>query len=277
VPDDTVAFGERNLQVRATPGHTSGCLTYVLDDRSMAFTGDCLMIRGSGRTDFQQGDPGAMFHSVREQIFSLPDSCLLYPAHDYRGLTVTSVGEECRFNPRLGGEVGEGDFTGYMKNLRLAHPKKIDVAVPANLKCGRPETDPVATEVQPGRRSNIPLPGSGRSIRTASKSMPTKFRSSMFASLANSRARSGIFAVRNSYRSRRAGARPAGRCGMPRRQPLGPSHRDPARGRVCRCRQSRRRDAVLARRRPRRRRWQRLAQCFSPPWKFHCYSIVRPP
>ncbi|HEU0216184.1 MAG TPA: MBL fold metallo-hydrolase [Stellaceae bacterium] len=146
VPDDTVAFGGRNLQVRATPGHTGGCLTYVLDDRSMAFTGDCLMIRGSGRTDFQQGDPGAMFRSVREHIFSLPESCLLYPAHDYRGLTVTSVGEERRFNPRLGGEIGEGDFTGYMKNLRLAHPKKMDVAVPANLKCGRPETDPVATE-----------------------------------------------------------------------------------------------------------------------------------
>ena len=142
VPDDTVTFGEHNLQVRATPGHTAGCLTYVLDDRSMAFTGDCVMIRGSGRTDFQQGDPGAMYRSVREQIFSLPESCLLYPAHDYRGLTVTSVGEERRFNPRLGGEIGEGDFTGYMKNLRLAHPKKMDVAVPANLKCGRPETDP---------------------------------------------------------------------------------------------------------------------------------------
>ena len=146
VDDDTVAFGERTLQVRATPGHIGGCLTYVLDDRSMAFTGDCLMIRGSGRTDFHQGDPGAMFRSVREQIFSLPDSCLLYPAHDYRGLTVTSVGEERRFNPRLGGEAGEGDFTGYMKNLRLAHPKKMDVAVPANLKCGRPETDLVASE-----------------------------------------------------------------------------------------------------------------------------------
>ena len=147
VPDDTVTFGEHNLQVRATPGHTGGCLTYVLDDRSMAFTGDCLIVRGSGRTDFQQGDPGAMFRSVREQIFSLPESCLLYPAHDYRGLTVTSVGEERRFDPRLGGEIGEGDFTGYMKNLRLAHPKKMDVAVPANLKCGRPEIDPdIATD-----------------------------------------------------------------------------------------------------------------------------------
>jgi sulfur dioxygenase len=138
---DTVAFGGHHLEVRATPGHTSGCLTYVLDDRSMAFTGDCLLIRGSGRTDFQGGDPHRMYRSIREQIFTLPDECLLYPAHDYRGLTVTSVGEERRFNPRLGGEAAEGDFAGYMNNLRLAHPKKIDIAVPANLQCGRPEAD----------------------------------------------------------------------------------------------------------------------------------------
>ena len=145
--DDVVAFGGRNLQVRQTPGHTNGCLTYVLDDRSMAFTGDCLFVRGTGRTDFQQGDPHAMYHSIYQQIFTLPDSCLLYPAHDYRGLTVTSVREERRFNPRLGGEIAERDFTGYMNNLRLAHPKKLDVAVPANLKCGRPESDAgIATE-----------------------------------------------------------------------------------------------------------------------------------
>jgi sulfur dioxygenase len=141
VQDDVIAFGARNLQVRRTPGHTNGCLTYVLDDRSMAFTGDCLMVRGSGRTDFQQGDPGTMYRSVHQQIFTLPDDCLLYPAHDYRGLTVTSVREERRFNPRLGGEIGEADFTGYMKNLRLAHPKKLEVAVPANLKCGRPDSE----------------------------------------------------------------------------------------------------------------------------------------
>ncbi len=139
--DDVIAFGARRLLVRATPGHTNSCLTYVLDDHSMAFTGDCLLIRGSGRTDFQQGDAGAMYRSIREQIFSLPDECLLYPAHDYRGLTVTSVAEERRFNPRIGGEIGIGDFTGYMKNLRLAHPKMIDIAVPANLRCGRPEND----------------------------------------------------------------------------------------------------------------------------------------
>ena len=139
VQDDVIAFGNRRLLVRATPGHTAGCLTYVLDDSSMAFTGDCLLIRGSGRTDFQEGDPVAMYRSVREQIFALPDECLLYPAHDYRGLTVTSVAEERRFNPRLGGDIAVGDFAGYMKNLRLAHPKLLDVAVPANLRCGRPE------------------------------------------------------------------------------------------------------------------------------------------
>lgn len=136
---DRITFGRRHLEVRATPGHTNGCLTYVLDDQSMAFTGDCLLIRGSGRTDFQQGDPATMYRSVRERIFSLPASCLLYPAHDYHGLTVTSVDEERTWNPRLGGDISVGDFAGYMNNLGLPHPKKLEVAVPANLKCGRPD------------------------------------------------------------------------------------------------------------------------------------------
>ena len=136
---DRVSFGTRHLDVRATPGHTSGCLTYVLDDQSMAFTGDSLLIRGCGRTDFQQGSPGRLYRSVREQILSLPPACLLYPAHDYRGLTVTSVAEERRFNPRLGGDIDEGDFAGYMNNLGLPHPKLMDVAVPANLRCGQPD------------------------------------------------------------------------------------------------------------------------------------------
>jgi sulfur dioxygenase len=136
---DRIAFGTRHLDVRATPGHTNGCLTYVLDDESMAFTGDSLLIRGCGRTDFQQGSAQDLFTSVREQIMTLPESCLLYPAHDYRGITVTSVAEERRYNPRLGGEVDVGDFTGHMNNLNLPHPKMIAVAVPANLRCGQPE------------------------------------------------------------------------------------------------------------------------------------------
>jgi glyoxylase-like metal-dependent hydrolase (beta-lactamase superfamily II)/rhodanese-related sulfurtransferase len=141
---DKIKFGTRFVTVRATPGHTRGCVTYVLDNESMAFTGDCLLIRGSGRTDFQEGSARELYRSVRAQIFTLPDECLLYPGHDYRGLTVTSVGEEKRFNPRLGGALSESDFAGYMANLKLAHPKQIDVAVPANLKCGEPtETLPM--------------------------------------------------------------------------------------------------------------------------------------
>jgi sulfur dioxygenase len=133
---DRVSFGPRSLGVRATPGHTKGCVTYVLDGEAMAFTGDSLLIRGCGRTDFQDGDPGQLYRSVRERIFSLPDACPLYPAHDYRGLTATSVAEERAFNPRLGDGLSEGDFSLTMRNLRLAHPKQIDVAVPANMKCG---------------------------------------------------------------------------------------------------------------------------------------------
>jgi glyoxylase-like metal-dependent hydrolase (beta-lactamase superfamily II)/rhodanese-related sulfurtransferase len=136
---DRIEFGDRWLQARATPGHTSGCMSYVLDDQSMAFTGDALLIRGCGRTDFQQGSPQQLFRSVREQILSLPPSCLLYPAHDYKGLTVTSVAEELRFNPRLGGQANEADFAGHMNHLGLPHPKLMDIAVPANLQCGRPE------------------------------------------------------------------------------------------------------------------------------------------
>jgi sulfur dioxygenase len=136
---DKIRFGRRYLSVRETPGHTAGCLTYVLDDERMAFTGDCLLVRGCGRTDFQGGDPRLMYRAIHQQIFTLPDHCLLYPAHDYRGITATSVAEERRLNPRLGGDLSEDDFAGYMRNLGLPHPKKMDIAVPANLRCGRPE------------------------------------------------------------------------------------------------------------------------------------------
>ncbi len=136
---DKVPFGGRYVQVRETPGHTDGCLTYVLDDESMCFTGDALLIRGCGRTDFQQGSARTLFRSVKSRIFTLPDHCRIYPAHDYRGITSSSVGEEKANNPRLGGNTGEEDFVGYMDNLGLPHPKQIDIAVPANLKCGRPD------------------------------------------------------------------------------------------------------------------------------------------
>jgi len=143
---DRIGFGELYLETRSTPGHTHGCVSFVLGDETMAFTGDCLLIRGTGRTDFQEGDARALYRSVHLQLFTLPDSCLLYPGHDYRGLTVTSVAEERAFNPRLGGALAESDFVGSMKNLRLAHPKKIDIAVPANLRCGRPEENQPMTD-----------------------------------------------------------------------------------------------------------------------------------
>jgi sulfur dioxygenase len=138
---DRIAFGSRHLEVRATPGHTDGCLSFVLDDHTMAFTGDALLIRGCGRTDFQQGSAARLYESVKRRLLSLPPTCLLYPAHDYRGLTVTSVAEELRYNPRLGGDANVGDFVGYMQHLGLPHPKLIDKAVPANLRCGRPDSD----------------------------------------------------------------------------------------------------------------------------------------
>ena len=136
---DHVAFGGRFLEVRATPGHTDGCLTYVTDDHAMAFTGDSLLIRGSGRCDFQQGNAGTLYRSITAQIFSLPDECLVYPGHDYSGRIMSSVGEERAHNPRLGGRADERDFVGFMENMQLPHPKQIDIALPANMRSGRPE------------------------------------------------------------------------------------------------------------------------------------------
>jgi glyoxylase-like metal-dependent hydrolase (beta-lactamase superfamily II)/rhodanese-related sulfurtransferase len=136
---DRIAFGGRSLEARATPGHTDGCLTLVLDDHSMAFTGDALLIRGAGRCDFQQGSARALYRSITQQIFPLPGNCLLFPAHDYAGRTMSSVAEEKAFNPRIGGAADERDFVAFMENLNLPHPKQIDVALPANWRSGRPD------------------------------------------------------------------------------------------------------------------------------------------
>lgn len=145
---DVLELGALRVEVRATPGHTDGCLSYVLVEQGMAFTGDALLIRGAGRTDFQQGSAATLFRSVREQIFTLPPDFLLHPAHDYSGRCVTTVAEERAFNPRLGDGVREEDFVGYMENLGLPHPAKMDRAVPANLQCGRPD-DPEAAPHAP--------------------------------------------------------------------------------------------------------------------------------
>ena len=135
---DRITFGGRHLEVRCTPGHTDGCITLVLDDESIAFTGDALLIRGTGRCDFQQGSASVLYRSITQQIFSLPGSCLLFPAHDYCGRTVSSVAEEKIHNPRVGGGADERDFVALMANLNLPHPKQIDVAVPANMRSGKP-------------------------------------------------------------------------------------------------------------------------------------------
>ncbi|MCA9567178.1 MAG: MBL fold metallo-hydrolase [Myxococcales bacterium] len=146
---DVVRFGRYALEVRLTPGHTDGCATYVLDDQTKAFTGDALLIHGSGRTDFQQGDARRLYRSVRDQIFSLPDETEVYPGHDYKGRTVTTVAEEKRFNPRLGMGNTEDQFVAIMAKLDLAYPRFIDRALPANLNLGREAGD---VDVQPAER-----------------------------------------------------------------------------------------------------------------------------
>jgi sulfur dioxygenase len=135
---DILSVNGVTLEVRATPGHTNGCLSYVLADHSMVFTGDALLIRGCGRSDFQQGDAARLYHSITEQLFSLPDHYAVYPAHDYNGRTRSSVAEEKKFNPRVGGGASEKDFVHYMNAMQLPHPKKIDEALPANMRSGMP-------------------------------------------------------------------------------------------------------------------------------------------
>jgi sulfur dioxygenase len=142
---DRLTFGGRWLEVRATPGHTDGCLSFVLDDQSLAFSGDALLVRGCGRCDFQQGNAHSLYRSITEQIFSLPESCLLYPGHDYTGRSVTSVAEEKAFNARLGGNATERDFVGHMENMKLPHPHKIAEALPGNMRSGKPRATSTST------------------------------------------------------------------------------------------------------------------------------------
>ncbi len=147
---DKITFGAHTLEARATPGHTSGCMTFVCHEEGCAFTGDALLIRGCGRTDFQQGNAHTLYDSVQRKILSLPGDTKLYPGHDYKGRTVSTVDEERRFNARLGTDKSEADFVAIMAGLDLAYPKRIDEAVPANLESGLVETavpDPAAGSV----------------------------------------------------------------------------------------------------------------------------------
>jgi glyoxylase-like metal-dependent hydrolase (beta-lactamase superfamily II)/rhodanese-related sulfurtransferase len=155
---DRVSFGNRYVEVRSTPGHTDGCISFVLDDQSMAFTGDALLVRGCGRCDFQQGNAHTLWRSITEQIFSLPDACLLYPGHDYPGRTVSSVVEEKAFNARLGGAATERDFVGHMENMKLPHPHKIAEALPGNMRSGKPREAQARAAWAPVQRSYAGLP-----------------------------------------------------------------------------------------------------------------------
>lgn len=122
-----------DVTVWYTPGHTDDSVCFVLDDR--IFTGDLLFINGTGRTDFQHGSASDSYRSITERLFALPEETLVYPGHDYKGRMVSTIGEEKRFNPRLQ-VANEAAYVELMDNLNLPKPKQIDVAVPANLRCG---------------------------------------------------------------------------------------------------------------------------------------------
>ncbi len=126
--------GGITLQPLHTPGHTDGHFAFLFGDR--VFTGDALLIEGCGRTDFQNGDAGALYKSVREKLFSLADDVLVYPAHDYKGRHVSSIAQEKKRNPRLGEERTLEEFKNIMMNLNLPYPTFIDYAVPGNRQCG---------------------------------------------------------------------------------------------------------------------------------------------
>src|SRR5215216_1543386 len=121
------------LDVLYTPGHTDDSYSFLLPDR--VFTGDTLLIRGTGRTDFQNGDPRAQYQSIFGKLLKLPDQTFVFPAHDYKGDTVSTIGEERKFNPRL--QVKSVDeYVALMNNLKLPNPRMMDVAVPANMRVG---------------------------------------------------------------------------------------------------------------------------------------------
>ena len=135
---DRIEIEGLRLDVLYTPGHTDDSYSFLLADR--VFTGDTLLIRGTGRTDFQNGDPRAQYDSIFNKLMKLPDETLVYPAHDYKGETVSTIGEEKFFNPRL--KVRSVDeYVDLMNNLKLPNPKMMDVAVPANMHVGLRQQD----------------------------------------------------------------------------------------------------------------------------------------
>jgi len=136
---EQLRLGALVFDVLETPGHTPESLSFVLPASEVArvFTGDALLIGTCGRTDFQGGDPGALYDSIHQRLFVLPDATIVYPGHDYQGRTSSTIGEEKRANKRLAGKTRD-EFIVLMNALGLPPPKKLDVALPANLGCGRP-------------------------------------------------------------------------------------------------------------------------------------------
>ncbi|WP_150046494.1 MULTISPECIES: MBL fold metallo-hydrolase [Methylomonas] len=130
----SLQVGDLEFLIKHTPGHTGGCVSYVMADR--VFTGDALLIGGSGRTDFQQGDAGQLYDSITGKLFSLPPDTLVYPGHDYQGNTVSTIKQEMAKNARLGQGRSREEFIAIMKELKLAYPKYIEQALPANQSCG---------------------------------------------------------------------------------------------------------------------------------------------
>ncbi len=130
---DRVDIEGLSLEALYTPGHTDDSYSYILPDR--VFSGDTLLIRGTGRTDFQNGDPRAQYDSLFGRLLKLPDETMVYPAHDYKGDTVSTIGEEKAFNPRLQVK-SAGEYAALMNSLNLPNPKMMDVAVPANMRIG---------------------------------------------------------------------------------------------------------------------------------------------
>ncbi|WP_373529455.1 MBL fold metallo-hydrolase [Nostoc sp.] len=131
---EILKVGAIGIQAIATLGHTDSHMAYFINgDRVL--TGDALLIRGCGRTDFQSGEAGTLYDSVTQRLFSLPEETLVYPAHDYRGHLVSTIGEEKQWNPRFVGRT-RSQFIEFMNNLNLPDPKKIMEAVPANERCG---------------------------------------------------------------------------------------------------------------------------------------------
>ena len=150
---DAVEIDGLSLHALYTPGHTDDSYSFVLPDR--VFTGDTLLIRGTGRTDFQNGDPRAQYESIFGKLLRLPDETLVYPAHDYKGDTVSTIGEERRRNPRLQVASMEA-YAELMNNLHLPNPKMMDVAVPANQRIGKPQRSGGAQEFAvPANEANL--------------------------------------------------------------------------------------------------------------------------